>query len=180
MSDWDSLYFPIPYEYKPLFTRLAASCRVLLERSDLKSGQRCMLEKLHFTLLRLPVLTLDVDYIVILANPHHDEFDRWGTYTIEINQNFFRLTNAFYLDSVTSEDHSRTRLVLHCENNGYRYNYGEEDYLNYTIFEGWICGWESLCRNLNSRLIVYNEQEAFDWHQYHDPLAWEKMLSLFS
>lgn len=180
MSKWDSLYLPIAFEYKPLFARLASSCRVLLERPDLQSCQRSMLEKLHFTLGRLPVLTMDVDFTVILANPHHDSSDAWWTYTMEIDHNSLRITNTNYAHSGNADVQSHSRLVLHCESNGNHHDEGEDGYISYVVFEGWVRGWDSLCRNPESILTIYNKRELFDWYQYHDPKAWDKMPSLFA
>ena len=171
-------YLPIAYEYRPLFQRLTAALEALASHFDATPKQHALLAKLRYALARLPVLTRGVDFSVILADPL-EPVDDWQTYTLEINQREVRATQMFYSHPRWNNNRPRSRIVFHYEYDGYRHDDGDDGYVSYADFEHWVLGWESLCQQPQSRLIIHNRQEVFDWHQVDDPLAWERMPSLF-
>lgn len=169
---------PIAFEYRPLFMRLAASTELLRCRANLLPREYCLLGKLSYALCRLPVMTQDVDFVASLADLLDDN-DYWQTYTLEINYALFRSTTAYHPNKRCSDLPPNVRLAFHCDNSGYRHDDGEDGYISYAVFEQWVHGWETLCRQPESGLTIHNYKERFDWHQPHDPMAWERMPSLF-
>ena len=169
---------PIAFEYRPLFERLAASTGLLRCRTNLLSRECCLLGKFSYALCRLPVITQDVDFVVSLADLLEDN-DFWETYTLEINCVLFRSTTTYHPNKRCSDLPHNVRLAFHCDNSGYHHDDGEDGYISYTVFEQWVHGWEKLCRQPESGLMIHNYKEKFDWHQPHDPMAWERMPSLF-
>lgn len=176
--NWDPLYLPIAYEYRPLFERLAASCTGTLQRPGISSEQRGLLAKLHYALRRLPVLTQEIDFIVILARTHTDS-DHFDTYTLELSDCHLKTSTTSTLVHTYGRDEYFSRVIFLCTNEGFRQD-DDDGYTSYALFENWVLGWESLCEDPYASLLIYNECEAFDWHQYQDSRAWDHMPSLFS
>lgn len=169
---------PIAFEYRPLFERLAASTGLLRCRTNLLSRECCLLGKLSYALCRLPVMTQDVDFAVSLADLF-DASDHWQTYTLEISPAIFRAITTYHPYSRCNDISLNNRLAFHCDSNGYRHDDGEDGYISYAVFEQWVHGWETLCRQTEAGLMIHNYKERFDWHQPHDPMAWERVPSLF-
>ena len=178
LGNTDPGYLPIAAEYRPLFERLATTCQTLRGCSALPPEQLALLAKLHYALARLPVLTRDVEFFVILADPH-DRFGQWLTYTLEISPRLLRATKVFHSQSNLGGIRPIFQDVFHAESNGYRHDDGQDGYHSYAVFAQWVQGWEALCQHAQSHLIIFNQRELFDWRQTEDPLAWEKMPSLF-
>ena len=179
LGNTDLGYWPIAAEYRPLFERLTTTCVTLRGRSELPPEQQALLVKLHYVLARLPVLTQDVDFFVMLADPH-DDFGQWLTYTLEISPRLLRAAKVFHSHSTLGSIRPIFQDVFHAESNGYRHDDGEDGYPSYAVFSHWVQGWEALCHHAHSPLIIFNQRELFDWRQTDDPLAWEKMPSLFA
>ena len=176
---WDPLYLPIAYEYRPLFERLAASCARLAHHPGFSPEQRSLLAKLHYALGRLPVLTLDVDFIVILARTQAGS-GPLGSYALELSNLHFQASTTPAPALAPGGDGNFSRVVYLCTNEGFRQDGDEDGYVSYALFEGWVRGWESLCQDPHAGCLIYNECEAFDWHQFQDIRAWDQMPSLFS
>ena len=176
---WDPLYLPIAYEYRPLFERLAASCARLAHHPGFSPEQRSLLAKLHYALGRLPVLTLDVDFIVILVRTQVGS-GPLESYALELSNRHLQTSTTPAPALAPGGDGNFSRVVYLCTNEGFRQDGDEDGYVSYALFEGWVRGWESLCQDPHAGCLIYNECEAFDWRQYQDGRAWERMPSLFS
>ena len=182
MNNWDSYYLPIPYEFQPFFARLTSSTTTLLDRLDLLPKQRSLLEKLNFVLSRLPVLTVDVDFVVILCKSggfHEFSLFPWNTCILEINNSFIRATNSYYGPSTHGNPMASLQEAFYCKNEGYWHREDEDGFVSLTVFKNWVERWESFCQDHSNSLTIHNLDEVFDWHQFHDDSAWEKMPSVF-
>lgn len=174
---WDSRYLPIAYEYRPLFERLAISCEGLLHRPGISLEQKGLLIKLQYALGRLPVTTRDIDYVVILSPL--EEVDYINNYALELSTRYFRASTSPVEDVNFSSELEYTRVILHCTHDGGRHDGDDDGYVSYALFESWLRGWESLCQDSRSSLLIYNGCEAFEWRQYGDKQSWVQMPSLF-
>jgi len=175
---WNPLYLPIAYEYRPLFERLAASCEELLHHPEASAEQRSLLSKLHYALRRLPVLTQDIDFIVILAKPHGNS-DPQQSFALELSDRYLKVSTTHAVAIDDSGYGSSPRVMFHCTNAGDRHDRGEDGYSSYPLLASWVQQWESLCQDPCARFLIYNVCESFDWRQYEDMTAWERMPSLF-
>jgi len=182
MRNWDSLYFPIPSEFQSFFERLSSSCRFLLQREDLSPHQQSQLAKLDYALCRLPVVTVGVDFVVILCpdESKRNESYPWDTYTLELNNSFIKAANSDYNASHWKSPSLIARQSFYCNTKGYLHQEDVDACVNLAIFKTWIEGWESIIQDQGTRLTIHNFDEKFDWRQFRDHLAWEKMPSLFA
>ena len=182
MNNWDSIYFPIPYEFQVLFERLSNSCKLLLQRPDLSPQYHSHLVKFNHALSRLPIVTVDVDFVVILCKDKskikNGSFP-WDTCTLELNNSFLRASNSYYEATIFGKPSSAFRQSFYCNSDGYYHLEDVDGLVNYTIFNKWVEGWESFCQDHSTRLTIHNFDEKFDWLQFHDHLAWDRMPSLF-
>ena len=182
MRNWDSLYFPIPNEFQSLFEKLSDSCKFLLQREDLSPKDKSQLAKMDYALCRLPVVTVYVDFVASLSIDDQEKNDLypWNSLTLELNNSFLKVVNSAYKSSHWNSHTPITQQAFYCNTKGYFHKEDVDACVNLAIFKKWIEGWESFSRNQYARLNIHNFDEKFDWHQFHDHLAWEKMPSLFS
>jgi len=175
----DGLNLSIAREYRPLFKRLTAIREVFLARAGLPSNQRGLLEKLRYVFSRLPVLTREVDFYVILEKASEEPGSGLWSYSLEISHTHFRASQMCYIGHAQGGVRAFTIPVFHCENHGKRHDRTPDGQDSLSVFGLWLRDWEFLCRHPQPDLMIFNQREFFDWHQAEDPLAWEKMPSLF-
>ena len=183
MNNWDLLYLPIPYEFQPLFDRMTNACQFLLERQDLSPQDHSLLAKLKYALNRLPIITVDVDVVAILwkdRNSYTNNAFPHDLYTLELNNSFLRATNSSHQKSSEGNPETTIQQTFYCNNHGYFHQADVDGLVNLTIFMNWIKGWETLCQDPYTRFTIHDFDEKFNWAQFHDHSAWEKMPSLLS